>query len=38
MIDFLKQLFKRSEPIKPTYLQMFWQGENGYHGGDWGQR
>ena len=38
MINFFKRLFGYSEVIKPTYEMMFWQGENGYHDGDWGRR
>ena len=32
------RLFKRIEPIKPTYLQMFYQGRDGWHDNNWSIR
>jgi hypothetical protein len=38
MINFLRRLFGKQEPIKPTYLMVFYQGEHGWTDGDWGRR
>lgn len=37
MINFIKKLFERKQ-ISATMNMAFWQGENGYHGVDWGRR
>jgi len=38
MIKWILRLFKERQQLTPTYEMMLYQGEHGYHDGDWGRR